>query len=124
VIPDDLGEAYVNQHLCLIRPKSETVLPEWLGIALVSELGQKQCKAALYGGTKEGLGLDDVKNLVIPIPPLGDQASILRSLRRQISALDVTESTLRTGIDRLLEYRTALISAAVTGKIDVREEAA
>jgi len=44
-------------------------------------------------------------------------------LNTQTSRLQAVEGKIRVGIDRLQEFRTALISAAVTGKIDVREEA-
>src|SRR4051794_38879657 len=50
------------------------------------------------------------------------QKSIADYLKTQTKAIDDLDAKIRLGIDKLREYRTALISAAVTGKIDVREE--
>jgi len=66
------------------------------------------------------LGLDDVNNLSILVPPLFEQEAIVAYLDRETARIDTLVAKVREHIDRLREYRTALISAAVTGKIDVR----
>ena len=60
----------------------------------------------------------------IALPPLDEQALIVKELDHESGKLDALVSRVHEAIDRLLEYRTALISAAVTGKIDVRGEVA
>jgi len=121
IIEEAIGEAYVNQHIALTRPLTGQVEPRWLGYVLLSEIGQHQFRVQLYGGTKEGFGLDDVKNLFILLPPLCEQKSIVSSLNQATGRIDTLITRIQESIDRLKEYRTALISAAVTGKIDVRE---
>jgi len=54
------------------------------------------------------------------VPSLEEQAAIVESIKREFAKLDALMAKVRTAIDRLQEYRTALISAAVTGQIDVR----
>ena len=54
-------------------------------------------------------------------PPLAEQQTIADHIDRALAKLDALMAKIRTGIERLQEYRTALISAAVTGKIDVRQ---
>jgi type I restriction enzyme S subunit len=61
--------------------------------------------------------------LLVPLPPLNEQATIGNHLTSLTASLDALELTVRQLIDRLLEARGALISAAVTGKIDVRDRA-
>lgn len=56
------------------------------------------------------------------LPPAEEQKTICEHIDRQIAAIDGLRTRVREAIDKLREYRTALISAAVTGKIDVREE--
>jgi type I restriction enzyme, S subunit len=56
----------------------------------------------------------------IIIPPVADQIKIIAMIDRQIGQLDVSEALVKSAIDRLKEYRTALITNAVTGAIDVR----
>jgi type I restriction enzyme S subunit len=58
------------------------------------------------------------------LPPLSEQAAIADYLDGASSRLDALMAKVRTAIERLQEYRTALISATVTGQIDVRKEAA
>ncbi|MEI7695575.1 MAG: restriction endonuclease subunit S, partial [Chlorobium sp.] len=58
---------------------------------------------------------------VFPLPPLPEQQAIAAFLDRETAKIDTLSAKVLTAIERLKEYRTALISAAVTGKIDVRE---
>ncbi len=58
------------------------------------------------------------------MPPVTEQSAIVDFLDRETARIDALVAKVRDAIDRLKELRTALISAAVTGKIDVREEVA
>jgi restriction endonuclease S subunit len=60
----------------------------------------------------------------IPFPRAVEQHAIVAFLDRETTRIDALVAKVRDAIERLKELRTALISAAVTGKIDVREEAA
>ena len=62
--------------------------------------------------------------LRIPVPLFPEQIAIARFLTRETAKIDQLLSKIETAIDGLQEYRTALITAAVTGKIDVRGAAA
>lgn len=73
------------------------------------------------------LNSDSQKNIEIPYPPLDVQLEIVSFLDKETFKIDALISKIQLSIDKLKEFRTALISAAVTGKIDVRnwkEEAA
>ncbi len=63
-----------------------------------------------------------VGNQFITFPPLSEQQAIAAFLDRETAKIDALSAKVQTAIERLKEYRTALISAAVTGKLDVREE--
>jgi restriction endonuclease S subunit len=63
-----------------------------------------------------------VCRLTVVLPPINEQEAIVAMLNRESAKLDGLIRKVQQGIERLREYRTALISAAVTGKIDVREE--
>ncbi|MFO1351560.1 MAG: restriction endonuclease subunit S, partial [Gammaproteobacteria bacterium] len=56
-------------------------------------------------------------------PPWAEQHAIATFLNHETAKIDVLVAKVETAIERLQEYRTALITAAVTGKIDVRGEA-
>jgi type I restriction enzyme, S subunit len=122
VIPDNFQEAYVNQHLALVRLSDLNASSRWVGYCALSMIGQEQMLANLYGGTKDGLGLDDIRSLVVVMPPIQEQKEITHFLDEECKRSGALIMKIREGLERLNEYRTALVSAAVTGKIDVREE--
>ena len=74
------------------------------------------------GTTRMRMNLTTTACREIALPPLDEQALIVKELDHESGKLDALVSRVHEAIDRLLEYRTALISAAVTGKIDVRGE--
>lgn len=110
--------AYVNQHLCLVRPTPE-IRSMFLGVLLKSKLGQTYFEVSQYG-LKQGLSLEDVKGAPVLLPPLGEQDEIVTFINSEAAKLDALTAEAERGIELLQERRTALISAAVTGKIDVR----
>lgn len=110
--------AYVNQHLCLIRPSS-AIIPMYLGTLLKSKFGQSCFELSQYG-LKQGLSLEDVKETPVLLPPLNEQFQIIDFINSETAKLDNLTFEAQRAIDLLQERRTALISAAVTGKIDVR----
>lgn len=118
VAPEGLGEAYVSQHVALLRPKAD-VDGRWLAYVMSSRVGCEHYENRLYGGTKIQLSLDDVRETPIPIPPRDECRRISQYLDTQVAGLDTLLSKTRRSIDLLREYRTALISAAVTGQIDI-----
>lgn len=123
-VPEQLPPAYVNQHLALLRPRVSQVVPRFLGYTLYSEYAQRQFGLAQYGGTKQGLGLDDVRNVNVVLPPLAEQNQIINYLDASIEKLACSLAGTRREIELMREYRTRLIADVVTGKLDVRAASA
>jgi type I restriction enzyme, S subunit len=67
------------------------------------------------------LTVGNLKDMTVPVPPGKEQATIAAFLDREIARIDTLVAKVHDAINRLKELRSALISAAVTGKIDVRE---
>ncbi len=65
--------------------------------------------------------MPDLGRFSTPIPPIAEQERIVEFIRAQARGIDALVSKVLAAIDRLKELRTALICAAVTGKIDVRD---
>ncbi len=96
--------------------------PEYLLFVLRSMT--QELDRLTMGATVRTIGMPDVKSLAIPIPPLTEQDGIVREVLSHRARIDALMTKIRDAIDHLKELRTALISAAVTGKIDVRGEVA
>ncbi len=75
------------------------------------------------GSTFMELSKDKLADFEIAVPPLPEQTAIAAFLDRETAKIDALVAKIEEAIDRLREYRAALISAAVTGKIDVRDAA-
>ena len=118
VVPEP---AFVNQHLCLLRP-SEEVNSRFLGLALKSGTGKTQLDLSQYG-LKQGLSLENVRELLIALPPLSEQEVLVAHIDAELERLVALRNEVERAIELLKERRSALISAAVTGKIDVRNAA-
>jgi type I restriction enzyme S subunit len=73
-----------------------------------------------YGGGQPNISQEIIKSLKIQSPPLQEQQAIANYLDRETSQIDNLIEKTKQSIEYLKEYRTALISSAVTGKIDVR----
>jgi type I restriction enzyme S subunit len=115
--------AYVSQHLALLSP-GDRCSGEWLAHALSTSDAQRQLDSARYGGTKTQLGLEDVADIAIPLPSREAQEDILRQVRATVRSADAVEHPLETQISLLRERRQALITAAVTGELDLAAHAA
>jgi type I restriction enzyme S subunit len=64
----------------------------------------------------------EFRDFLIPVPPIREQKSIIHLLYKQINEIDKKKELLKKEIQLLKEYKTALISEVVTGKVDVRNE--
>ncbi len=75
-------------------------------------------------GVNNTFNMSELSELPVMFPPLPEQTAIATYLDAETVKLDSLVGKVEEAVDRLQEYRTALITAAVTGKIDVRKEVA
>jgi type I restriction enzyme S subunit len=68
------------------------------------------------------IGMEDFGRMRITLPPLNEQRAIVKSIKEKDIQISVFKENLSLEIELLKEYKTALISEVVTGKVDVREE--
>ena len=112
--------AYINQHLGLIRPIASKCYSRYLGYSLAAAVCQTYFGVEQYG-LKVGLSLTDLSEAPLALPPLSEQVQLIEQVESAIARLDRLEIDAERTILLLKERRAALISAAVTGKIDVRD---
>ena len=122
----------VRPHLLLcdklyrlyILPK--TVNPTYLVLAMGSSIIRFQLERDATGASNsmQNISQGTILNLAIPLPDMLEQHAIVAHLNIETAKIDALISRIRDGTEKLKEYSSALISAAVTGKIDVRGETA
>jgi len=116
IVPDDFEEAYINQHVALARPNS-TVHPPYLAWCLSSPPAQRQFRELQRGATKVGLGLDDIRAVDVPLPPLREQQRIVAEIEKQFTRLEAGVAALRRVQANLKRYRAAVLKAACEGRL-------
>ena len=112
----------MGQDVCLIRSSLDN--PRWLNHFFASSAMLHHLASVAVGSTFDRINISEIKSLLVPIVPEFEQESISRFLDCEVAKIDALMEKVLEAIARLGELRTALISAAVTGKIDVRETAA
>lgn len=121
VVPAELDGA--NCIDLLIVRRSDRLRPWFVYYYLNSRTAISQAVERSVGAIQAHYNTSTLAQLVVPEIPLKEQDRIIDYLDHATSEVDQLAEKIAVGIDRLKEFRTALISAAVTGKIDVREEA-
>ena len=108
------------KNVALLKTDRDISLSKYILYYIRSGLLNTQINIKSRGGAQSFLSLSDIRNLLFFKMPKQERKSITNYLDKRMSSIDISLKKLLNGIKLLQEYRTALISAAVTGKIDVR----
>ncbi|MDP2643912.1 MAG: restriction endonuclease subunit S [Desulfobacterales bacterium] len=118
-IRDPNDNMIVSTGFAVVRPRK--LDSGYLSYALRSPFFVETVVSCSTGVSYPAINAPEVGNIGVTIPPLDEQRAIAAFLDRETARID---TLVGKSIELLREYRMALISAAVTGKIDMREEAA
>lgn len=114
----DFEESFcMGQDVCLIRPQT---VARFIYYQFISPVIRNQIEALLVGATIRRANVEEIRSLIVVNPPEEEHRAIAAFLDRETAKLDELTAEANRAITLLQERRTALISAAVTGKIDVR----
>ena len=119
VAPDTLGEAIVKADCYRFRLHEDKAIPAFVALSL-SATARAECGYMATGATRDRLTLGLASIRLIPLPPLDEQVQIIAVLEQAITRIDMLTKKIQHSIDLLKERRSAFITAAVTGKVDVR----
>lgn len=121
-MPHDKGYASLAPNMFMARFDEKVVSEEFMAIAGQSDSVHKQLRLlATSSAAQPKLNKDDFKSIRFAYPSLEEQSLIAEKVRIESEKYDSLLSEVEKSLVLLKEHRTALISAAVTGKIDVRE---
>lgn len=116
LIPGDIEEAYINQHIAMIRFENPQ-LGEFMAWYLKSDYGQKDLLKNKRGGGKLGLGLDDIRDT--PVPDVSDVTSkkIVSEIESRLSVCDSIEQTVDTALQQAEAMRQSILKQAFEGRL-------
>lgn len=117
---DETADDFVcGYHLGIIRT-GPALDAAFLYCTMQSGAINQQLQVSAQGVTRFGLSNSAVRSVLLALPPLDEQRAIAVYLNRETERINMLVAKQRLLVERLQEYRMALITAAVTGKIDVR----
>ena len=119
-VKENLDNVVCGYHLTMIRPYS--CRGEYIFRFIQSDRTRRYFELESNGITRYGLGKPSIENLLLPIPTDSEQIEITNYLDNKTEQIDELIAAEQQKIELLKEYRQSLISEAVTGKIDVRNE--
>jgi type I restriction enzyme S subunit len=116
LVPSGMGKAYVNQHVALVRLKR----PEnarFIAWYLTSAPGQAQLFEGNRGMTRAGLGLDDIRDVAIPLSSLAEHERVVRTIETALDWLDRITAEYTSAFRLLPRLDQAILSKAFRGRI-------
>lgn len=119
IVPQGIEPGIINPRLLRIRC-IEAITAEYLATLLKSGVVFEQFSFLSRGGTMDVINIGILNEIFLLLPPLKEQSAIVSFLDTETAKIDTLITEAQQAIGLLKERRSALISAAVTGKIDVR----
>jgi type I restriction enzyme S subunit len=112
----------MGQDVVLLRKLSPKYSSDYLQYVIRSPIITEQLANMMIGSTFKRINVAEIRSFIVPLPPHAEQAEISEFIEAETAKFDALTAEAQRAIDLLQERRTALISAAVTGQIDVRHQ--
>jgi len=119
-VPESAPVFAMGQDVCLLKKRNEWCSSQYYYFVFHSCLIMEQLELLMVGATFRRINVEQIRNLAVPIPPEEEQVRIAKYVSEIIDGFDSMTNEACRAEEILKERRSALISAAVTGKIDVR----
>lgn len=123
LLADDMIGANLTQDTVRVATVPHKINAQYLVWVLSSRIAQDYWNDQIQGATFRRLNLGTLAQTPIPLPELDEQSEIVSRIKAGTRRIDAALATAHRAIELARERRAALISAAVTGKIDVSKEA-
>jgi type I restriction enzyme S subunit len=121
LINGEIPEAYISQHVALVR-LSNIEWGSFLHLWIISTAnGRKQLLDAAYGAGKPGLNLDNIRNMVVALPPVPEQQEIVRRVEALFRLADAIEARVTTAMARAEKLTQAILAKAFRGELVTTE---
>jgi type I restriction enzyme, S subunit len=115
-VPESLGLAIVKADCIRFKPHAD-VAPKYANFALNSDPVRKRTKNIVHGVGRPRLNLSEIKSIVVPLPPLAEQARIVAEVERRLSVVEELEAVLSANLQRAKGLRQAVLQRAFEGEL-------
>ena len=109
-------DAYINQHVALARPK-DNLYAEFLAWYFVSDVGLKQMQNKQRGATKIGLGLQDIRSIILKIPSLPEQHEIVRLIDNLLARERAAQQAAEQALASIDLMKKSILARAFRGEL-------
>ncbi len=117
-VPEGIVPGIADSDTIRIRPNRGRLLPDWaLTLLHEAQFVSEQIAAQRRGAILAGLNTAVVGGLIFTVPPVAEQREVMKDLDALLYPIDAIAERIRETIDKLAEYRSALITSVVTGHI-------
>lgn len=116
LVPSNIGEAYINQHIAMIRFKNSKQ-GKFMAYYLRSDYGQRSLLKNKRGGGKLGLGLDDIRNTDVPFVKEEEATEIVLKIETRLSQAEVAEARITESLQKTEALRQSILKKAFGGEL-------
>ena len=116
LVPSNIGEAYINQHIAVVRFKN-AAQGKFMAWYLRSDWGQKDLLKNKRGAGKLGLGLDDIRSSRVPVVSDEEAEAVLDVIESRLSVCDSIEETVDTALQQAEAMRQSILKKAFEGEL-------
>lgn len=116
LVPSNIGEAYINQHIAVVRFKN-AAQGKFMAWYLRSDWGQKDLLKNKRGAGKLGLGLEDIRDSRVPVVSDEEAEAVLNVIESRLSVCDSIEKTVDTTLQQAEAMRQSILKKAFEGKL-------
>ena len=116
LVPNNIGEAYINQHIAVVRFKN-SAQGKFMAWYLRSDWGQKDLLKNKRGAGKLGLGLDDIRDSRVPVVSDEEAEAALDIIESRLSVCDSIEETVDTALQQAEAMRQSILKKAFEGML-------
>jgi type I restriction enzyme, S subunit len=117
IIPDYVGPAIVKADCIRFKPHPKIATAKYLNAALNSDLLKKFAANIVHGIGRPRLNQQEIKSLVIPLPPLAEQHRIVAELERCLSVVTATRQAISANQTRSGRLRQSILQQAFNGRL-------
>ncbi|NOZ22238.1 MAG: hypothetical protein GXP25_14255, partial [Planctomycetes bacterium] len=116
-VTEDIGEAYVSQHVALVRPVLPDLAPYLYLWVISREHGRRKLERNAYGAGKPGLNLTQIREMPVALPSLAEQQEIVRRVRALFALADSIEQRVQAATKQAEALTQSVLARAFRGEL-------